>query len=178
MSTKNPATAVPAITAHLPTTLVTLRRRRNLSQDALAELSGISRGRIAQMERQHTNPRLLTLDQLAAALDVDILDLLEPPDARSHRKSPQESFVRVACNLARLRDINDISQERLAKAAGHFRTYVTNLEAMHELPTLSGLEKLADTLRVSVIDLLRPVPQAEYEKRRERLQNSRRLREA
>jgi transcriptional regulator with XRE-family HTH domain len=47
-----------------------------LSQDGLAQQSGVSRAVIAHIERQARNPSLHTLARLAAALDVSIEVLL------------------------------------------------------------------------------------------------------
>ncbi|AOS82076.1 hypothetical protein Q5W_05520 [Hydrogenophaga sp. PBC] len=56
--------------------LVAARKRLMLSQDALAQQSGVSRAVIAHIERQARNPSLHTLARLAAALDLSIETLL------------------------------------------------------------------------------------------------------
>ena len=56
--------------------LVAARKRLMLSQDGLAQQSGVSRAVIAHIERQARNPSLQTLARLAAALDVSIEALL------------------------------------------------------------------------------------------------------
>ena len=53
-----------------------LRKKRNLTQRALAELSGISYVHIARMETGESDPRLSTLKALAKALKVKIGDLV------------------------------------------------------------------------------------------------------
>jgi DNA-binding XRE family transcriptional regulator len=58
-----------------------LRRQRELSQEKLADLAGISPGTVARLERQHHSPcRGRTLARLAAALG-------ERPTAMSPRES-------------------------------------------------------------------------------------------
>jgi len=53
------------------------RRERSLTQEQLAGLAGISRDLIAKLEQgRRTSARVQTLEQLAAALDIDIADLL------------------------------------------------------------------------------------------------------
>lgn len=49
-----------------------LRERRQLSQRALAEASGLSRNTLSLLERGRTSPTLATLQKIAAALQVDI----------------------------------------------------------------------------------------------------------
>jgi len=53
-----------------------LRKKRKLTQRALAELSGISYVHIARMETGESDPRLSTLKALAKALKVKIGDLV------------------------------------------------------------------------------------------------------
>lgn len=52
-----------------------------LTQEKLAEQSGVSRAVIAHIERQARNPSLLTLAKLAASLDLSLEALLT--DSRS-----------------------------------------------------------------------------------------------
>jgi len=53
-----------------------LRRKRKLSQRALAELTGLSYVHIARLETGDYDPRLSTLKALAKALKVKIGDLV------------------------------------------------------------------------------------------------------
>jgi transcriptional regulator with XRE-family HTH domain len=49
-----------------------LREQRNLSQQALADGSGLSRNTLSLLERGQTSPTVSTLKRLAIALDVEI----------------------------------------------------------------------------------------------------------
>ena len=51
------------------------RTRRRLTQEELAERSGLSYKFIGEIERGTGNPTIETVSQLAAALDLDIADL-------------------------------------------------------------------------------------------------------
>jgi transcriptional regulator with XRE-family HTH domain len=53
-----------------------LRHHRRLSQEGLAERSGLSYKFIGEIERGVANPTVVTLARLAAALDVDVAELL------------------------------------------------------------------------------------------------------
>ena len=58
-----------------------LRKQKNLTQEALAEMTGVTRQTIAKWEAEESAPDLETAGQLAAALDVSLDDLTNaPPD--------------------------------------------------------------------------------------------------
>ena len=57
--------------------MVVIRKKKKLSQRALAELSGINHVTIARIETGVFDPRLSTLRALAKALTVKIADLLD-----------------------------------------------------------------------------------------------------
>jgi len=52
--------------------LATLRKKKGLTQEALARKSGVNRVLIARFERGRSNPTLDTLQKIALALDVPI----------------------------------------------------------------------------------------------------------
>lgn len=54
------------------------RLKKGLTQEELAEISGFSQQYISGLERGHRNPTVVTVYELAKALDVDHLDLLRP----------------------------------------------------------------------------------------------------
>lgn len=65
-----------------------LRVRRGWSQEELAAIAGEMRQAvISQIETGRANPTMVTLEQIAAALEVRVYDLLKPPRARSVRRS-------------------------------------------------------------------------------------------
>ena len=57
--------------------LKTLRRRRGLTQQALAAKAGLSRTYLARLETARQDPTLSTLVKLAKALGVPVSRLLE-----------------------------------------------------------------------------------------------------
>jgi len=61
---------------HIGPFMQELRKQRNLTLDAVAKISGVSRSMLSQIERGQTNPTLATVWALAEALGVDISDLI------------------------------------------------------------------------------------------------------
>jgi len=57
------------------------RTRRGLTIAELAAASGLSKGFLSQVEHDKTSPSLDTLERLAAALDVTVVDLLRGAEA-------------------------------------------------------------------------------------------------
>ena len=53
-----------------------LRCSKNISQEKLAEISGLHRTYISSLERGKRNPTLLTLLAISKALDVSLAELL------------------------------------------------------------------------------------------------------
>ncbi|MCV2351793.1 helix-turn-helix transcriptional regulator [Paucibacter sp. AS339] len=54
------------------------RAQRGLSQEELADLAGVHRTYLGSVERQERNISIDNIEQLAAALDLDIAELLKP----------------------------------------------------------------------------------------------------
>lgn len=55
-----------------------IRKEKGLTQEQLAERSGLSQQYISGLENGHRNPTIVTLFELATALGVSHLDLLTP----------------------------------------------------------------------------------------------------
>ncbi len=85
------------------------RHRRHLTQEQLAERSGLSYKFIGEVERGTGNPTLETIAGLANALGVRVADLvadLDPADASEYRISQRQVQVvrQVADSLEALLD--------------------------------------------------------------------------
>lgn len=70
------------------------------------------------------------------------------------RKSSDSLRVTLAENIKTFRREKGISQEELAEQCGLHRTYVGSVERHERNVTLSTLEVLSETLRVTVPELL------------------------
>ncbi|CAM5483572.1 helix-turn-helix domain-containing protein [Leifsonia shinshuensis] len=84
-----------SVLAHLGENLRRLRRDRSLSQEALAQASGISRRTIINLEAGETNVSLVALDRLAGALGATFTDLVVAHDASEEHLHPAELDVAV-----------------------------------------------------------------------------------
>ena len=58
--------------------LLSIRSQRNLSQEDLEDLTGVSVNEISKIERELTKPRLDILAALAKGLEIDAKQLLDP----------------------------------------------------------------------------------------------------
>lgn len=55
-----------------------IRKEKGLTQEQLSELSGLSQQYISDLERGKRNPTIVTIYELALAMDVGHLDLVSP----------------------------------------------------------------------------------------------------
>ena len=69
------------ILTRLPARLKEARRAQGLSLEAVANLSGVSRSMVSQIERGESSPTIATLWNLTRALQVDFAGLLEEGSA-------------------------------------------------------------------------------------------------
>jgi transcriptional regulator with XRE-family HTH domain len=75
-----------------------LRKRRNLSQQTLAEASGLSRNTLSLLERGQTSPTVNTLKRIALALGVDLNAFFEPFEKANiiHMKSDLQLHLQLS----------------------------------------------------------------------------------
>jgi transcriptional regulator with XRE-family HTH domain len=71
---------VDSILSALPAKLRDARKSQGLSLDAVANLSGVSRSMVSQIERGESSPTIATLWNLTRALNVDFAGLLDQRD--------------------------------------------------------------------------------------------------
>ncbi|MCI8553458.1 MAG: helix-turn-helix transcriptional regulator [Clostridiales bacterium] len=77
---KEKCAVTDALRQILANNLKSARKERGLTQEALGDLSGISVNQIAQIERAALNVRLDALAALADGLELDLRQLLAPPE--------------------------------------------------------------------------------------------------
>ena len=59
-----------------------IRKKKGLTQEQFAEISGFSQQYLSGLEQGHRNPTVVTLYELATALGVSHLDLLRPTNSK------------------------------------------------------------------------------------------------
>jgi transcriptional regulator with XRE-family HTH domain len=67
-----------------------LRKRRGLTQEQFAELSGFSQQYISSLEKGTRNPTVITLYELSIALGVSHMDLVRPGKDRHSAGRPRQ----------------------------------------------------------------------------------------
>ncbi len=75
---------------HLGCTLKRVRAQRGWSQEKLAELAGLDRSYVGQIERAVVSPTLSTLEKLAVALELPASELIRINDVKAQ---PKKSFA-------------------------------------------------------------------------------------
>lgn len=75
--------------------------------------------------------------------------------SKSSHPFPPSARERVAMNIRRLRKSQALSQEHLAEVADFHRTYVSQVERCVTNISIDGIERLAQALKVDIIELLR-----------------------
>ncbi|VAW70960.1 hypothetical protein MNBD_GAMMA09-40 [hydrothermal vent metagenome] len=102
--------------------LLRIRKDRGLSQERLAEISGLSRGAYRNLEKGHAEPRTDTLKSLSAALEVPLKELFTPVRTlervrfRSLKrlKSRDQVLAQVTRWLGDFADLEDLTGEKSA----------------------------------------------------------------
>ncbi len=69
--------AITAVTTALGATVRSTRHALGWSQERLAELSGLDRSYVGEIERGTVSPTLATLEKLAAALNMKLSHLIQ-----------------------------------------------------------------------------------------------------
>lgn len=93
------------ILTRLPARLKEARRAKGLSLEAVANLSGVSRSMVSQIERGESSPTISTLWNLTRALHVDFAGLLEEADSTEqietlrHAEVPSIDNMGVNCRI-------------------------------------------------------------------------------
>ncbi len=75
---------------NLGATLRGIREQRGISQGALALHSGLNRSFISEIECGRANPSLGSLEKLAAALDLKVIDLLASAEGKDGQTNQQQ----------------------------------------------------------------------------------------
>ncbi|MEM1004519.1 MAG: XRE family transcriptional regulator [Pseudomonadota bacterium] len=105
------------ILTRLPARLKDARRAKGLSLEAVANLSGVSRSMVSQIERGESSPTISTLWNLTRALQVDFAGLLDDTDSTDEIEVLRQSEVPKIDNMGRNCRISILSPPE--EAGGH-----------------------------------------------------------
>ncbi|MEL6735696.1 MAG: XRE family transcriptional regulator [Pseudomonadota bacterium] len=152
----------------LPLRLKEARKTQGLSLDAVANLSGVSRSMVSQIERGQSSPTIATLWNLTRALNVDFAGLLEAKENQSTITVLKASQVPTIENMGTGCAISILSPPE--EAGGH-EVYDIRFEAkgtltsaphargsMEQLAVLEGRVKVTSDIKseeVGVGDIAR-----------------------
>ncbi|MFM0557517.1 helix-turn-helix transcriptional regulator [Paraburkholderia sediminicola] len=135
----------------LAKSILSTRKEKNISGDALCEKAGISRNTPHLIENKSANARLGTIMSLAAALCVDPCYFFGRDDHPPPSEERVQTFrTSVAATIQRYRTMREISQNELTKRAGLPWGYASQIERKSLDLTLDLLDKIATALDVGL----------------------------
>ncbi|WP_372573453.1 helix-turn-helix domain-containing protein [Ruegeria jejuensis] len=134
----------------LPSRLKEARRAQGLSLEAVANLSGVSRSMVSQIERGESSPTIATLWNLTRALQVDFAGLLEDGDSADKIEVLHKGEVPSIDNMGEGCRIRILSPPE--EAGGH-EVYDISFEAegiLSSQPHMRGAQEQLTVLEGSV----------------------------
>ncbi len=154
-----PRASNASVLENVASRLKELRREKGLSLQELAEVSGVSRSLLSEIERGETNPTLATLWNLTQALNVDIAALVGAPDGQTKRSSVE---THAAAQVPKIETKASKSVLKILSPpglAGRFEWYLLELQAgghlaspAHHAGTQEHLTVLSGRIRVLSLD--------------------------
>lgn len=138
------------ILTRLPARLKEARRAKGLSLEAVANLSGVSRSMVSQIERGESSPTISTLWNLTRALQVDFAGLLEEADGTDQIEVLRNSEVPSIDNMGQACRIRILSPPE--EAGGH-EVYDISFDqdgALNSQPHTRGAQEQLTVLEGSV----------------------------
>lgn len=137
-----------------------LREAEKLSQEGLGDRVGLDRTVISRIERTRPNLTIARAALIATALGVDVSRLLRSAEANTTTSAPSEQetveelLQRIPQNLKTHRQQSKMTQRQLAERLGADRNWVSAVESGRENLTLNTIEKFANALNKTPIELL------------------------
>ena len=84
-----------------------------------------------------------------------VLHEAEPSYAQFRGRTAEAKTARnIGATIRRLREAKGLTQDRLATAVGMIRNNISRIEAAKHRPTLETMEKIAQALKISLVDLV------------------------
>jgi transcriptional regulator with XRE-family HTH domain len=146
------------------------RKAKNLSLDAVAKLSGVSRSMVNQIERGESSPTVSTLWDLTQALKVDFAELLEDPvqswgiEIMSSTSTPTIGTLGEGCRIRILNPPGQTGQHEVYELAfqpdGLLNSAPHGPKAKEQLMVISGILEVTSSENTA---LARAVDTARYD---------------
>ena len=89
-----------------------LRMERNLTQQALASRAGLHPGYVCSLERGRQVPSLLTMEQLAKGLRMDLVTLVDFPDTSGRKTDRVRDEIALITRRLEKCDLADVRRIR------------------------------------------------------------------
>lgn len=127
-----------------------LRESMGLSQEKLAELTGLTARRIYSYERESNEPDIGTLVLLSSFFGVTV-DYLVGKDSKFYDKESLASFdlSKFGHRIKQFREGKEISRTQLADQVGITTAYLSVIESGAKIPKLETCIKLLNALNIS-----------------------------
>lgn len=122
------------------------RKIKNLTQKKLADLSDVSIVSIQQYERAVRTPHIIQLKKIAAALDISVNDLLD--------NTVDVTNMPLGEKLRELRKSRELTQKKLSSMSGVAEITIRKYENGDRNAGIKQIQKIAESLNVSVNSLL------------------------
>lgn len=145
----------------LPARLREARKAKGLSLDATANLSGVSRSMVSQIERGESSPTIATLWNLTRALNVDFAGLMDQRDHVDRVDVLKASQVPTIDNMGKGCRISILSPPEEAgghevyditfQPSGHLKSQPHARGAVEHLTVLEGQVRVTSGTAVSEI---------------------------
>ena len=109
----------PEIQTRIASRLKANRSSKGLSLDAVAQLSGVSRSMVSQIERGESSPTVATLWNLTQALGMDLAGVLDADDSRPaiavvrEGQAPQMDGLGEGCRIRILSAPEDVGRQEI-----------------------------------------------------------------
>ncbi len=91
------------------------RRRAGMSLDALSKVSGVSKAMLSQIEQNKANPTVVVLYNVAAALNLDVADLLGRVSPKPHFniiRADNERYHFISNEQCSIRTLSPLRMEK------------------------------------------------------------------
>lgn len=124
------------------------RRQLGLTPAGTSLASGLSNEAVSQIERRQRLPRISTIEQLAACLQVSAA-WLAFGEGGAERKPSAMGVEQVGQRIAELRQAQRLTRKALGAASQLAGQAIANIEQKGMLPRVDALERIANALGVS-----------------------------